>query len=152
HTGEGNVSIDAFLELNEHCEIRWDGMPYPVSNLTGKLELHPNRWTFTDMRGSNGQAVITGSGSVEKRPFRDPVNGNDLAVDLRLSAAMLPFNDQLRAALPPAWQKSWATLNPVGSSNVDATIRIRPGERDRYVLVVNPMPETSVRLEFGRPA
>ena len=58
--------IDAELDLNERCEINWAGLPYPVRNLTGRLEIHPDRWVFHDMRGRNGQAVITGSGRVEK--------------------------------------------------------------------------------------
>lgn len=145
---EGIVRIDAVLDLNERCAIRWDGMPYPVSNLTGRLELHPDRWKFTNMRGSNGQAVITGSGLVEK--LAGP--GNPLAVDLELHAQKLPFDDQLRLSLPPAWQKTWATLNPIGSSDVDVRIRVRPGQPDHYHLELAPLPETGVRLEFTRAA
>lgn len=152
---EGKVDVHAWLSLNEHCAIKWDGLPYPVSNLTGRLELHPDEWIFTDMHGSNGQAEITGSGRVVKLPQGSVPHtgpGDPLAVDLRMRAEKLPFNDQLRDALPPAWRKSWQTLNPYGSSNVEATIRVRPGEPDSYHLVIDPQPETSVQLKFGPPA
>ncbi len=43
---EGTVVIDAVLDLNERCAIRWDGLPYPIENLTGRLEVHPDLWTF----------------------------------------------------------------------------------------------------------
>jgi hypothetical protein len=145
---EGKVAVHAYLDLNERCGITWSGLPYPVGNLTGHLELHPDRWIFTNMRGSNGQAVITGKGRVEKVPGR----GNPVNVDLKLRAENIPFNEQLRTALPPAWRLTWDKLNPVGSSDVDATIQVRPGLPDHYELVIDPKPETLVRLEFERKA
>jgi hypothetical protein len=144
----GKVAIDAVLDLNEDCGIRWIGMPYPINNLTGRLEIHPDRWKFAGMRGTNGQAVIKGAGLVEKLggTNKHPV----LKVDLDIQAEKLPFDDQLRAALPPAWQKTWRYLDPTGSSDVDAKIRIRPGVKDRYVLTVTPRPATGVRLHCER--
>jgi hypothetical protein len=141
---EGFVKIDAVLDLNERCTMKWVGLPYPVSNLTGRLELHPDRWVFTNMRGSNGQAVITGSGAVEQ------VEPNQLKVDLHLQGQRLPFDDQLRTALPPAWQKTWATLDPVGSCDVDARIQVAPRRPDRYYLKIDPGPATGIRPRFQR--
>ena len=104
---EGVVKFDAELKLKEGCAMKWVGLPYPVSNLTGDLELHPDNWVFKNMRGSNGQAVISGSGKVEQ------LAPNQLKVDLRLKGESLPFDDQLRQALPPAWQKTMADDRPV---------------------------------------
>jgi hypothetical protein len=146
----GRVRVNAVLDLNERCGIKWEGLPYPVNNLTGRLEIHPDLWEFKDMRGVNGQAVITGTGKVEKLPGKAPDGGDRLKVDLRLNAEKLPFDEQLRAALPPAWRKSWAYLDPTGSSDVDATIRVHPGEPDRYHLVIVPRPATDVRLRYTR--
>ncbi|SIO31147.1 AsmA-like C-terminal region [Singulisphaera sp. GP187] len=146
---EGKVTVDAFLSLNENCSIRWDGLPYPVSNLTGDLELHPDKWIFRKMKGRNGQAEITGSGDVEKLPGPGP--GDRLAVKLKMRAEKLPFDEQLYDALPPAWRKSWETLNPNGSSNVEAEILVHPDRREQYHLVIDPRPETAVQLKFGPP-
>jgi hypothetical protein len=140
----GKVAIDAYLDLNEQCAITWDGLPYPVRNLTGQLELHPDRWLFKNMRGGNGQAVIAGQGSVEK------VAGGPLKVDLHLTAERLMLDGQLRSALPLAWQNVWATLNPIGSSDVDARIEVAPGRPDHYHLEIVPKSETSIRLRFRR--
>jgi hypothetical protein len=145
----GIVKIDAQLELNERCSIRWDGLPYPVENLTGQLEIYPNRWKFKNMRGSNGQAVITGYGEVEKLPIPWTGPGDPLKVDLHLNAEKLPFDDQLRDALPPAWRKSWATINPIGSSDVEAKIQLEPGKPDLYHLVIDPGPSTGIHLKFS---
>ena len=59
---EGKIAIDAEIDLSERCEITWAKLPYTIRNLTGRLELHPDRWVFRDMRGQNGQAVVTASG------------------------------------------------------------------------------------------
>lgn len=144
----GVVKIDAYLDLNERCGITWKDLPYPINNLTGRLEIHPDLWVFKNMRGVNGQAVITGSGKVQK------VGGTpqkpDLVVDLELHAEKLPFDDQLRESLPPAWKKSWAALSPNGSSDVDARIAVRPGAPDSYVLRIRPRAATSVTLKYTR--
>ena len=144
----GVVKIDAYLDLNDRCGIVWKDLPYPINNLTGRLEIHPDLWIFQNMRGVNGQAVMTGSGQVRK------VGGTPekpaLTVDLKLRAEKLPFDDQLRAALPLAWRKSWEFLSPTGSSAVDATIAVRPGKADDYVLRITPGPATGVTLKYDR--
>lgn len=140
---KGNVEIHAWLDLNDRCSITWAGLPYPVSNLKGKLEIHPDSWVFKDMQGSNGQAMIQGSGRV-KRVGRRP---SDLDVALHVRAENLPFDQQLRDALPPEWQKTWSTLNPAGTSTVDASIEVAPG-REHYLIAIDPGPETRVRLEL----
>ncbi len=121
-----------------------------MTNLTGRLELHPEHWVFKNMKGRNGQASISGSGKVEQV---GPVAANGeapLKVDLQLSAEHLPLDDQLRKALPTAWQKSWATLDPTGSCDVTATIRTAPGQPDQYHLVIDPEAATSIRPRFER--
>jgi len=141
---EGVVKFDAELKLKEGCAMKWVGLPYPVSNLTGDLELHPDNWVFKNMRGSNGQAVIMGSGKVEQ------LAPNQLKVDLRLKGESLPFDNQLRQALPPAWQKTMATIDPYGSCDVDATIRVAPGQPDFYHLVIDPGAISGIKPRFHR--
>jgi hypothetical protein len=139
----GIVKFDAEVDINEGS-MRWVGLPYPVSNLTGHLELHPDNWVFKDMQGYNGQALIMGSGKVAQ------IAPNQLQVDLRLKGQSLPFDRQLRDALPPAWNKTWALLEPYGSCNVDATIHVAPGQPDYYHLVIDPGPTTGIRPRFQR--
>ncbi|HEV3165851.1 MAG TPA: AsmA-like C-terminal region-containing protein [Isosphaeraceae bacterium] len=140
--GEGRVTIDALLDLNERCSITWAGLPYRVANLKGQLELHPDSWVFKNMRGWNGQASITGSGSVQN------IGHNQLKTDLHLRGEHLPFNEELRDALPLAWQKTWATLRPGGSSTVDARILVEPGHENYYLVIV---PERETRIELRLP-
>jgi hypothetical protein len=148
---EGLVAIDAEIDLTGRCEMTWAGLPYPVRHLTGKLELHPDRWIFKNIHGRNGQADITASGSVHKLPLPQLPSGEDpLEVSVSLSAKNLPFNGELRAALPPAWKKSWGTINPSGSCNVQAEVRHVSGHPDSTHIVIMPNPESNVRLEVIR--
>jgi hypothetical protein len=133
-----NVAITVKLDLNEGCAMRWDGLPYPISDLTGRLELYPDHWVFKNMRGRNGTAEIEANGEVQEvAPGRQ-------AVALRLTARHLPFEQQLHDALPKEWQVTWDTLRPVGSSNVDADIRVEPGRQPRYVLKIDPEADTRI--------
>jgi hypothetical protein len=140
------VRIDASLDLNPGCEMTWEGMKYKVSNLTGHLEIHPDLWIVRDVLGYHGQAEIKGSGRVAR------IGPSAFDVDLNLSALNLLFDQQLRDALPTAWQKTWATLNPSGASDVEAKIKVKPGQPDHYLLVIHPRPETNLRLSFERAA
>jgi hypothetical protein len=148
---EGLIAIDAEIDLSERCEITWTGLPFPVRNLTGRLELHPDRWVFRDMRGRNGQAVITASGSVEKLPGGPLANGEEpLHVRVDLQAQNLPFGEELRKALPDEWQKAWRTINPSGACDVEAaTVDVEPSRQRTHIVVV-PRPESNVRLEVTR--
>lgn len=149
---EGLVAIDATLDLSERCSIQWAGLPYPVDNLTGQLELHPDRWVFRNMRGQNGPARIEGGGEVEKLPGRNPDGTDRLRVDMHVAAQKLPFDEQLRDALPPAWRKTWEAINPTGSAAVDAKISVEPGQPDRYHLELLPGPDTGIGPRYTRPA
>lgn len=141
----GRVSVDATLDLNKGCSIQWVNLPYTIDNLTGRLELHPNRCIFRGMSGNHGQATITGQGEVQKI-------GNKHKIKVGLSGRKLLFDDELRYALPPAWQMSWGSLDPTGSSDVDAAIEVDPGKPEDYKLVITPRPSTSVKLRYSRDA
>ncbi|WP_165232614.1 AsmA family protein [Aquisphaera insulae] len=151
---EGTVLVDALLDLNPDCEITWVGLPYTVRGLTGQLELHPDRWEFRGLRGRNGQATIVGNGRVERLPRPDLPNGEPpLRIDLKIGAEDLPFNEDLRRSLQPAWQKTWAIIDPQGTSKVDAAVFLEAGKPDRYHIAITPKPqESSVRLKLPRPA
>lgn len=145
---KGRVAIDAYLDLDERCTMKWVGMPYPVNNLKGRLEIHPDLWIFKNITGSNGQAEVAGSGRVEK------VGGTSekpaLKIALQLNATKLPFDDQLRTSLPEAWKKTWTYLSPTGSCDVKAEIKIAPGVPDDNRLELVPRPNTGVTLKYTR--
>ena len=151
---EGDIKIDANIDLMQQCEIQWDGLPYLVRDLTGRLELHPDFWKFKEMRGHNGQALIKASGWVRKLELPKLKNGEDpLKVHVDLEAENLPFNDELRAALPPAWsKKTWTTINPSGASDIKGSVDIEPNKPDNVLIEIVPKPQSNARLEIARVA
>jgi AsmA-like C-terminal region len=151
HRPEGQIAIDAVIDLTERCEITWAGLPYPIRDLKGVLEIHPESWTFKNMRGSNGLAKIWASGSVVKTSKQKLPNGDyPLKIDVKLIAENLPFSGELKDSLPAAWKKSWPTINPSGSSDVEAEVHMAPGLPDHTHIVIVPRPESNVRLEVVR--
>ena len=154
---EGLIEINAEIDLTERCEITWEHLPYPIRDLKGRLEIHPERWVFKDMCGSNGLAKIAVGGSVEKLRGPKLANGEDpLKIDVTLEAQNLPFSGELKDSLPAAWKKTWPTLNPSGSCDVEAQVHVAPGQPDRTQtvnhthIVIVPRPESNVRLEVIR--
>jgi len=149
---EGLIKIDAEIDLSERCEMKWDGLPYPVRDLKGRLEIKPDSWVFKNMRGGNGQTIINASGSVKKLHLPKRRNGDDpLKVDIHLQAQNLPFISELRNALPPAWrEKTWTTINPTGACDVDAVVQVDPRVENTHIEIV-PRRESNVRLEIHRP-
>ena len=122
---EGLIKIDAEIDMTERCEITWERLRYPIRNLKGRLEIHPNNWVFKNMVGENGQAKIKASGSVLKLGTAKLPNGEDpLKIDVYLEAQNLPFSAELKDALPPAWKRSWPIDQSVGSQR-----RQGPGPR-----------------------
>ena len=149
----GRVKFHAWIDLNPGCSITWDGLKYPVRELTGKLEIHPDLWIFRDMKGSNGQASITADGQVQQLIPNKPKGAPDaFKVDLKLRARNLPFDQPLRDALPKPWKVTWETLNPTGACDIDAVIAVDPfkppKEREHYQILVVPRKATNVKLRF----
>jgi len=144
----GRVKFDAWVDLIPGSgSVTWKELKYPVRNLTGRLEIHPDLWIIQRMRGNNGQAVISADGRVEQ------VRRNRFKVDLKLKAENLPFDHQLRDALPTPWKVTWATLNPTGASNIEAAVDVDPDrlprpEHDR--IEIRPLEQTGVRLVIRR--
>lgn len=184
----GKLEVHTTIDLLERCTIRWSGMPYPVHNLKGQLQLHPDYWVFENMTGTNGTAKIKGSGRVERIgprrspqapfprrrprplpgqlaqldtikanstpesiPASAPANPIPLKTHLEIHADHLPFDDQLRQSLPEVWRKTWSTLNPNGSAQVDVLIDMDPSQnRDSKQITINPDPETRLNLVIQR--
>lgn len=135
-----DISIIMKLDLNKRCAMRWDGMPYPIQDVTGHLEIYPDHWTFERIRGRNGEAIIEADGRVDQVApgvFKSTVN---------VLADGIRFDPQLRAALPKQWRDTWDTLKPSGSSRVVAKIDAEPGQEPHYHLRIDPGPDTRVEL------
>ncbi len=138
---KGKVVIHSILDLDGRCAFTWKGLPYPVRNLSGQVQILPDRWVFKDLRGWNGTASLRGDG------WARPLANGQLEAELSLSAKGLPFDEQLERAVPAAWRSAWRIVNPSGTSDVTATVAVGPG-REHYRLEVVPGPEARLLLRF----
>ena len=144
----GRVKFDAYIDLKPDCSVTWVGLKYPVMSLVGQFEIHPNLWKFQNMRGKNGQAMIAAAGKVQQ-VGRDRFGKEQFKVDIQIDAANLPFDQQLRDALLPAWQLTWKTLNPTGACDLKAKIAVVPGQPEHYRIEIKPRESTGVNLRFN---
>jgi len=140
------IELTAALDLGEPDEaggfsFTWEGLPYPVHNVKGRLIIRPEGWTFEDLVGWNGRTRIEGSGWVAQR-------GPELFdLDVILEARDLRFEPMLKDALPPEWQASWEVLDPRGTASMEARVQALDGAEHTEMTVV-PGNDAAVRLSF----
>ncbi len=95
----------------KNCEINYDRFPMKLSDVSGHIEHDPTRgniWHFQDLRGTRGEALVTGNGQYETR---DGVG----KLDLELNALDIPIDATLKHACTTATsrlQDVWTQLNP----------------------------------------
>ena len=152
---EGHLVIDADLDLNPRCEITWAGLPYPIRNLTGRLEAPSGPVGIQE----HARAERPG-GHHGQRPGREAArarcypNGEPpLKIDLQIQAENLPFNDDLRRALPAGLAEDLVDHQP---DREPATSRPRstscPAARTSTISRSRPGPSRAVRLVVHRAA
>jgi hypothetical protein len=96
------------------------------------------------MAGENGVARIASHGRV------DSAGPSAFAADVTLHADRLPFDQQLRDALPHEWQATWGLLNPIGTSTLDAHVTAGcPDRPDRTELKLRVRPEDEARVKLS---
>jgi hypothetical protein len=110
------------LATLNRCSVRYMNFPYPISNIRGTLEMLDDRWTFSDLAGSNDTGQLTCEGSLVPTP-----QGNRLS--LRLAGTNVPLAEELRDALGPAMQQAWNDFKLQGRVDLEeAKIDYLPGE------------------------
>ena len=72
-------------------------------------------WWFRNLEGYNGTSRVSGDGTLTRTP-----QGDDLA--LRLFAANVPLEGELREALQPGMRQVWALLQPQGIIDIAANV------------------------------
>ena len=88
-------------------DLHHDAFPLAISDVRGTLTLDADRATFDNLTGRCGQAGLSLSGEVAR-------DADHLGATLDLSVTDMPFNEQLRQALPWRFRRSWNNLRPAG--------------------------------------
>ncbi len=103
-------------------------------------------------RPASGDEKVMAVPKVASRPEQatKPV---PLQSSIRVRAERLPFDEQVKASLPPIWRTTWDTLNPIGSATVTATIEVDPSQGvDTKRIAIVPDPDTRLNLVVQRRA
>ena len=94
-----------------HCALRYDKFPYPLTNIRGSFEMRDNHWNFKDLEGSNDTGMVQCHGH-----FKPLEAGSELL--LHFTAQNLPLEEELRESLPSRSQELWNLLRPRGTVDV----------------------------------
>ncbi len=101
------------------CSLCYAGFPYPLTNVSGIIRMHRNRWTIQDVVGSNDTGLVRCSGTLE------PLGADDGELTLRLAGRDVVLEPELRDALPAGMRRIWNDVDPRGNAEFTATVRHR---------------------------
>jgi hypothetical protein len=104
--------IDVDLNVND-AEGKLAMFPYPIRDMTGRLEIRDGFLNVIDAHMRHGDAGVAIDGRVT---WKTPITANSTQAfgpDLHIVAQNLPLDDDLKSALPPL-QKQW--INKMGAT------------------------------------
>ncbi|MEW6359841.1 MAG: hypothetical protein AB1696_26120 [Planctomycetota bacterium] len=104
-----DVSVRTAVHWNR-SSLKYVDFPYPVSDVTGTLEIWPDRIVLKDMAGKAGSGHLR---------FHDTVifRGEEYGMDLKIEGTDMPLDGQLRECLRKDVQTTWDIVNPAGRFN-----------------------------------
>jgi hypothetical protein len=105
------------------CTLAYAGFPYPLSNVSGHIQMEGTRWTIRDVTGTNDTGVIRCTGELAP-----DASGRDV-LTLDLVGNDVVLEPELRDALPPGMRQIWDDVTPRGTAEFTARIRHEVGKR-----------------------
>lgn len=134
-------------ELHRHleatlnrCSIKYQGFPYPISNITGRLIMRDEAWSFEELKGVQGSAQITADGTL-----LSDASGSILT--LRFRGRQIRLDNTLRDAfLLEHVRSAWNDLQPNGLIDVEGVLSWHTGEPMKLSFSARPS-DRSVTLE-----
>jgi len=122
-------------EASIRSEVRdvravYRAFPYPLSDVAGLVRWENGVSYIDSLRGRRGNARVSVRGQV-----------TDAGVpDLSIEALDVPFDETLRKALTPGWQKIFDQLSPQGTAAVQCTVNSPDNDpkKVQYRFVIRP--------------
>jgi uncharacterized protein involved in outer membrane biogenesis len=118
--------------------VRWDEFPIPFEEVSGRLDIMPERWEFTEFQGRYGAGIVR----VQGRAI--PIEGtDDQRLHVEIAGQNLTMDPALRQALEKrgALHRAWETFRPSGRLHFSASI-------DQ---ASTALPDMDVRVEVQGP-
>ena len=109
----------------------FSGFPYPVAHIRGELEIDDQRLTVRGLSGSAGSAGIAIEGEA------DLGGGESDAMDLRLTARGVSFDERLSRALPESARSLLERFRPEGAFDLGGRLSRGPGADLAYDLTAS---------------
>jgi len=96
--------------------------PYPLRNLSGRLEVRERQLNIVGARMTRGDATLAIDGKVTWKNSASPPSTRRAGPDLQIVARNLPLDDDLKSALP-AQQRDWLQkLGAQGKLDIDGRV------------------------------
>lgn len=112
------------------CAAKYKNVPYPISEITGRI-LHKNSIiVFENVKGKNGAAAIALTTETLDLNRRGPLK-------IQLAAKNLPMDAQLKSVLPTSMIEYWDLFNPSGSINLDLAISFSPENSENVDVIAS---------------
>ncbi len=99
--------------------INYDGFPYPINKIQGRLEAHNGRWSFNDLTGWNDNCQILCNGYWDTRDASKPLA-------LRFQLQNVGLDDELKHALRPAGSRFGINCGPTDDWTTSTCICSKP--------------------------
>jgi len=109
----------------QDCSVQHRIFPVRVTNLMGRFTVdETGRTTFTGMKGRVGNAPL-------EALVGQCASGGMGTLRLTLRATGLSLNEEVRKAVPEAWQKIWDEIRPAGEAAVEYQLTGNPAQPDQ---------------------
>ncbi|MDR2755558.1 MAG: AsmA-like C-terminal region-containing protein [Planctomycetaceae bacterium] len=123
----GDAPLKKLFEIGlNDVSVKYNRFPYPLGKIYGQLHMDDNIWTFQNIIGTNGSAVVQCRGHLKPVLLPNPHDGSSTKTTellIFLEAEELPVDDQLAGALLNADQQELLTgLRIKGKVDLNAQI------------------------------
>lgn len=112
------------------ASVRFAVFPYPLENVSGVLEVLPDRFRFRDFRGTHKGGEFRTWGNSE------PADDGQDRVSIHIRGTNLLLDDELEAALAPKLRDAWSAMAITGRMNVEANVEQLPDRPEDITVAV----------------
>ena len=106
----------------KNTSATYKGFPYPLNNLTGRIDLGEDHITLTDVISHTDTMSIQLNGQIRDYGTSQPQH------DLVVQATSLPLDNTLGKALSPQQRAAYSALQIQGTTHADVYIRTDPND------------------------
>jgi len=133
--------VDVLVSMTGQASAEYEGFPYRLGGLQGRVRIGRREVTIDSVRGRNGPMRCTVDGALSG------LGTDDAETNLTISAAEVPLDANVMAALPARVRKAAAGFHATGrAERVSATVR-RSGNEPMDLRAVVHLRDASFRAD-----